>query len=136
MQRSSIAEKVVLAAVLVPLAVCAFQGPHDAIHTFPRDRTTGQYAVSALQALYGVGALLSLVGVPLRNRWAIATLLLWSVAITLAAALATMAWGGSGWRVAIQGGGLVAVVSGLIAWGGIAHVRRAAPHADAGAGRP
>ena len=124
MQRSSVRERAVLVLVLLPLAVTAFQGPHDALHTFPRDRTVGQQVVSVLQLVYGASALVSLVAVAARRRWALGALVAWAISLTLAAALATVVWGGGGLRTALPSGLLVAVVTGLIAWGGAAHARR------------
>jgi hypothetical protein len=124
MQRSSALERLVLALVLCPLALTAYVGPHDALHTFPLDANTGQRAVSVLQFVYGTSALVSFVAVALRRRWALSPLLVWASSLTAAGALATVVWGGGGLLAAVPAGLAVAIVSGLIAWGGAAHARR------------
>lgn len=66
-----------------------------------------------------------------RSRWLIASLVTWVVSITLTGTLAPVAWGGAGWDSATMGGAGTAAVTGLVAWGALAHAR-----AYLGAGAP
>ena len=127
MQRSSTPERVVLIPVLVFLAACVYLGLHDGLHTFPRDTTTGQRAVSVLQFAYSLLALAAMAGVVGRRRWAAWVLVAWVLTAACCGALATVVWGRGTLAAAVPAFLLVVVVFGLAAWGGIAHARRGAP---------
>ena len=85
--------------------------------------TVGQKIAASLQILYGItalGCLLALFARPSSARGAFA---LWTVALTGAAGVASVAWGGTGWGTGALAGLAAAAIAALVSWGGIAHLR-------------
>ena len=98
--------------------------------------TLSQKIAASLQVLYGVAALGCLVALFARPSWSRVAFVLWTVILTAAASVASVAWGGSGWGTAALAGLGTAVVAGLVSWGAIAHLRRKTGASTSGAHHP
>jgi hypothetical protein len=87
------------------LGVTAFFGK-DGIDDFGEAATLGQKVCSVAVVLYGVTAVIALVGLFMRKRWAVAATLAWTAALVIAGTLAPRVWGDAemAWWVTVLSG--------------------------------
>ena len=85
-----------------------------------------QRLATGTEILYGVTALLALVGLAARRRWALAVLAIWGAAITATSTLAPVVWGQSPWTAGVTAGLATAALLALLVWGLRTTARRAA----------
>ena len=114
--------RVLLALGLLLLAVLGWLGVRDGVEQLSESRSPIQWAQSVSQLAYGILSVAAIVTVLWARRWKTIVLRAWAVAITVAAGLAPMAWGGMG-----LSSGLTAAVGTLLIALGIIWLVRAYP---------
>lgn len=114
-----------LALVNLALIAAAWLGIKEGIESLHGATTAGQRLAADTQITYGGTALLGLVGLLSRGRWALGVLMVWAVALTATATLAPVVWGGAAWWSGALTGAITAVIALLVFWGAAAHLRAA-----------
>jgi hypothetical protein len=108
-----------LLVALAFLAALAWLGISGGVHVISSTATTGQLVQGYAQLVYGLLCL----GVCITTFWftnlAVLLRVGWLVAITIAAGLAPIVWGGSGVLI----GGVSALAAILVGWGCLALLR-------------
>ena len=97
--------------LLLPLAWLGIKG---AIDQWPGALSVGQRVQTISQLAYGLFALVTIIAVLASNRLARVAQIVWLVSMTIAALLAPVVWGNSGW-----GSGLLAGITALLVGLGI-----------------
>jgi hypothetical protein len=95
------------------LLFLAWNGISGGLREFPRADTLGQTVQTICQVAYGllaIGVLVTLGGATHTRRWVRGA---WIVAVSLAAGIAPVAWGGTG----VATGLMTVVLSATVAWG-------------------
>lgn len=105
-----------LIVAIVLLSLLAWTGIHGAIDQLSSIHTTGQTIQTALQLVYGVFAVLSIVTVFWAQRWNPAILVCWTIALAFAGGLGATAWGGTSALIGIISGLAAGLVGAGIAW--------------------
>ncbi|MGH7562664.1 MAG: hypothetical protein ACRENB_16780 [Gemmatimonadales bacterium] len=112
-----------LGLVVLVLLAAAWLGLFEGFNGLRDADTRGQRIASVFQVLYGLAAAGSLVTLFAAPVWTRLTLGVWCVAVTATATMAPIVWGEESWRSGAVAGAATAVFVGLVAWGGLAHVR-------------
>lgn len=110
------ARQSLLAIVCVLLLWLAWIGLSGGVHQIPQSRTPGQIAQTFTQFGFGLFALLSVLTTFWGRSWNRLMLVTWMISLSLAAGLASVAWGGTSLLVGLVSG-IAALLIGLgIAW--------------------
>jgi len=117
-----------LALVNLALIATAWLGLREGMNSLHGATTGGQRLAAGTQLLYGGTALLGLLALLSRGRWALIVLVVWAVALTATATLAPVVWGGTGWQSGALTGAITAVIALLVFWGALAHLRATPGH--------
>lgn len=108
--------RVFLAVVIIAWLVLAWLGLSGGVQEFPDATTPGQQAQTAAQFAYGVFALATIVTTFRARKLARLARWGWVVSVTLAAGLAPVFWGDTGWAPgAIAAAGGLAIAA-LMLW--------------------
>ena len=94
----------------------AWNGLSGGVRELPQSQTPGQVAQSISQFAFGLFALLSLATTYWGRRWNTLMLAGWTGSVTLAAGLASVAWGGTSILIGVVSGAAALVVGLGIAW--------------------
>jgi hypothetical protein len=86
----------------------------------------GQRVAAVFQILYGLAAIMCLIALFARPRWARGAFGAWAFALTMTAGLAPVVWGGTAWWTGVLSGAIALLVAALVCWGGLAHARMVA----------
>lgn len=105
-----------LIASLVFLVAFAYLGVRGGIEQISEATNFGQRLQNAAQLAYGFLALVGAGALLAGRRWALPVVIGWGAAITAAAALAAVYWGGAGWGAGAAAGLSAAVVALLVWW--------------------
>jgi hypothetical protein len=116
MTASRNARRVLLALGLLFLAGLGWLGLSGGVEQFSMSRSLIQWAQSMSQLAYGILSVAAIVAVLRRRRWKTAVLRAWTVAVTLAAGLAPVAWGGLGLSSGLMAGGGTLLIALAIIW--------------------
>lgn len=108
--------QVLLAIVCVLLFWLAWIGLSGGLHQLSESRTPGQITQTVTQFGFGLFALLSLVTTFWGRRWNPLMLVGWTISVTLAAGLASVAWGGTSLLVGLVSGTAALLIALGIAW--------------------
>ncbi|HET9707958.1 MAG TPA: hypothetical protein VFP39_06620 [Gemmatimonadales bacterium] len=119
MTSAPVLRRVLLVVAIVLLLLLAWTGIRGALDQRSGIHTTGQTIQTAVQLVYGVLSLLSVVTVFWARRWNPAMLVCWAFALAFAGGLGATAWGGASALVGVIAG----LAAGLIG-AGIASVLR------------
>ena len=107
--------RVLLIVAIVLLLGLAWTGINGGISQLTGAHTAGQAAQTVLQLVYGLFALLSIVTTFWGRRWNWLSLVCWTVALALAAGLASVVWGGTSLLIGFVSGGAAGLVGAGIA---------------------
>jgi hypothetical protein len=99
--------------LLLGLAWTGIQGGIDQLSSI---HTSGQTIQTALQLVYGVCSVLSIVTVFWAQRWNPAILVCWTIALAFAGGLGATAWGGTSALIGVVSGVAAGLVGAGIAW--------------------
>ena len=110
------ARRALLAIAALLLLSLAWTGITGGINQLPQSQTPGQVAQTITQFVYGFFALCSLVTTFWGTRWNTLMLAGWTLSVTLAAALASIVWGGTSLLIGLLAGGGALLVAVAIAW--------------------
>jgi hypothetical protein len=110
------ARRVFLAVVICAWLVLAWLGLSGGVREFPDATTPGQKAQTTAQFAYGVFALATLVTTFRARKLARLTRWGWLVSITLAAGLAPVFWGDTGWGPGVVAGVAALGIGALLLW--------------------
>lgn len=105
-----------LGLALLLLAVLAWNGIVEGLQQLPQSENAGQQAQSVAQLAYGLLSAASIITTVRARRWAPPVLSAWAVSVTVAAGLAPVVWGDSGWPAGVSAGGATLLVALGIAW--------------------
>lgn len=108
--------RVLLVVAVLLLLGLAWTGIHGGIDQVSGMHTTGQKIQTALQFVYGVFSVLSIVTVFWAPRWNPAILVCWTIALAFAGGLGATAWGGASALIGGVSGGAAGLVGAGIAW--------------------
>lgn len=108
--------RVLLGISILLLLTFAWSGLTGGIHDLPQSSTLGEKIQSAAQVAYGVFALLSAATAFASPRWARLSRAGWILSCTLAAGLASIAWGGTTLAIGLLSAAGAAVITSLIVW--------------------
>lgn len=108
--------RILLVVAIVLLLGLAWTGIHGGIEQLSGLHTTGQTIQTALQLVYGVFAVLSIVTIFWAPRWNPAILVCWTVALAFAGGLGATAWGGTSALIGIISGLAAGLIGAGIAW--------------------
>lgn len=106
----------ILAVVLLVFAFTAYKGFTDGPGVIRRAANARQVVVGIGQLCYGVTALVALFGLWQRSAWTMPIVVIWGVACTIVAAVATVAWTDAGLGAALAAAGVTLVVAALVVW--------------------
>ena len=112
--------------VVILLLLTAWLGMVEGSNGYRSARTSGQHVAAVTQLSYGAAAVLCLVALYLRARWAPAALTAWVVTLTATATLAPIVWADAGILSGLLAGMATAAVAGLASWCARASLRRSA----------
>ena len=108
--------RTLLILALMLLLVFAFAGLIGGFGQLPQSTTLGQKVQTFSQLVYGAFSLLAVVTTFVGRRRHAATLIVWTLSITVAAGLASIVWGGTSVAIGILSRG-AALLAGLgITW--------------------
>ncbi len=105
-------------AVLLVLLATAITGFVDAGESAGYASTQLQGLAVITQSIYSFLGLLGFFAVVLRVCWTVSVLALWAIAVTGAAGLAPVVWGGSGLGSGLAAAGGAGLFTALIVWAG------------------
>lgn len=114
-----------LALVNLALIAAAWLGLKEGMDGLHDATTAGQRLAARTQLLYGGAAVLGLLALLSRGRWALWVLMVWAVALTATATLAPIVWGGTAWWSGALTGAITAAIAMLVFWAAAAHLRAA-----------
>ena len=108
--------RVLLVVAVLLLLGLAWTGIHGGIDQLSGIHTTAQTIQTALQLVYGVFSVLSIVTVFWAPRWNPAILVCWTIALAFAGGLGATAWGGTSALIGVGSGVAAGLVGAGIAW--------------------
>ena len=108
--------RVLLVVAVLLLLGLAWTGIRGGIDQLSGMHNTGQTIQTALQLVYGVFSVLSIVTVFWAPRWNRAILVCWTIALALAGGLGATAWGGTSALIGVVSGLAAGLVGAGIAW--------------------
>jgi hypothetical protein len=108
--------RLLLIVAIVLLLALAGTGIRGGIDQLSELHTTGQTVQTALQLVYGVFAILSVVTVFWAQRWNPAMLVSWTIALAFAGGLGATAWGDTSALIGVISGLAAGLVGAGIAW--------------------
>ena len=109
--------------IVVVLLAAGWLGLKEGLDGMHDAETTGQRLAATSQLLYGAAAVASLAALLARASWFRLTFGLWAVAMSATATLAPVVWGGAAWSTGVLSGPAAAVITGLVCWAAVAHLR-------------
>lgn len=98
------------------LLVLAWTGISGGVSQLGTAKTAGQTIQTAFQFVYGLFALLSIATIIRGRDWNRLMLVCWTIALALAAGIASVAWGGTSFIVGLGSGAAAGLVGAGIAW--------------------
>lgn len=101
---------------LVMLLVLAWTGISGGVSQLGTAKTAGQTIQTVFQFVYGLFALLSIATIIRGREWNRLMLVCWTIALALAAGIASVAWGGTSFAVGLGSGAAAGLVGAGIAW--------------------
>lgn len=105
-----------IALTILILAFAVFNGLREGPNLLRDAANSRQLVVGVGQLVYAATALLALVGLWRRQRWAVAVTALWAVATTVVGAVASVAWSDAGLSTALLAGLMTAILTGWVVW--------------------
>jgi hypothetical protein len=115
-----------IAFVAAMLLLSAYGGLVDGVGSLRSVSTVGQRLTASMQLAYGGLSVACLFALVAARGWMGRLLVVWAVALTLTAALASIFWGGTSIVIGVVAGLSVALVASLVLWAWRVQVRRAA----------
>jgi hypothetical protein len=107
---------ILLTIAIVLLLALAWTGIHGGLDQLAGMHTTAQTIQTALQFVYGVFAVLSIVTIFWAQRWNPAVLVCWTIAVAFAGGLGATAWGDTSALIGVISGLAAGLVGAGIAW--------------------
>lgn len=98
------------------LLVLAWTGISGGVSQLGNAKTAGQTIQTVFQFVYGLFALLSIATIIRAGHWNRLMLVCWTIALALAAGIASVAWGGTSFTVGLGSGAAAGLVGAGIAW--------------------
>jgi hypothetical protein len=108
--------RVLLAIALALLLLLTWAGLSGGVTQLSESRTPGQKAQTFTQLAYGVLGFLSAVTLVWGRRWAPLMQGCWIGALTIAAGLASVVWGGTSLAIGLLSGAAALLVAWAIVW--------------------
>ena len=108
--------RLLLIVAIVLLLGLAWTGVRGGIDQLSGMHTTAQTIQTALQLIYGVFAVLSIVTVFWAQRWNPAILVCWTIALAFAGGLGATAWGDTSALIGVISGLAAGLIGAGIAW--------------------
>lgn len=102
--------------VAAMLLLTAYGGLVDGAGSLRSVSTIGQRVAASTQLAYGALSVACLVALVAARGWMGRLLVVWAVALTLTAALASVFWGGTSIVIGVVAGFSVALVASLVLW--------------------
>ncbi len=109
--------RVVLALLVLLLLASAYLGITGGLDLVREAHRPLEILATGTELLYGVAAVAGLVALGTRARKAMAILVVWAVALTATAALASVVWGHTSVAVGVASGAGVGAVVAVVLWG-------------------
>lgn len=116
MTLSTPVRRVLLALALSLLLFLTWTGLSGGVTQFSESRTPGQKVQTLAQLAYGVSGLLSAVTLVWSRRWAPLMQGCWIGAVTIAAGLASVVWGGTSLGIGLLSGVVALLAALVIVW--------------------
>ena len=108
--------RVLLVGAMLLMLTLAWTGLSGGLNQIPQSQSTGQKAQTLSQLAYGVFGFLGVVTTFWGRRWNPVMLGCWVVSLTVAAGLASIVWGESGFGIGLLAGGVTFLIALAIVW--------------------